>query len=83
MVKSRISQHRFSINLGNATIPVSKHFLEKGHTSDQLKKMVLESVPTGGNRELKLKKREVLWINRLKSLYPSGLNKDYDLYLFL
>ncbi|OCU01005.1 hypothetical protein XELAEV_18006786mg [Xenopus laevis] len=31
-VKSCISQHRSSINLGNMTLPVSKHILEKGHT---------------------------------------------------
>ncbi|OCT94909.1 hypothetical protein XELAEV_18012592mg [Xenopus laevis] len=45
MVKPRISQHRSAINLGNTLLPVSKHFVEKGHTSDQLKFMVLESVP--------------------------------------
>ncbi|OCT95237.1 hypothetical protein XELAEV_18012922mg [Xenopus laevis] len=86
MVKSRISQHRSSINLGNMTLPVSKHFLEKGHTADQLKFMVLETVPPlkrGGDREFKLKQREVWWIKKLGSLYPSGLNKDHDLFLFL
>ncbi|OCT74039.1 hypothetical protein XELAEV_18033002mg [Xenopus laevis] len=86
MVKSRISQHRSSINLGNTTLPVSKHFIEKGHTADQLKFMILETIPPlkrGGDRELKLKKREVWWINKLKSLHPAGLNKDYDLFLYL
>ncbi|OCT95395.1 hypothetical protein XELAEV_18013085mg [Xenopus laevis] len=61
MVKSRISQHRSAINLGNTVLPVSKH-LEKGHTSDQLKFMVLESVPPPLKR---------------------GLNRYYDLFLFL
>ncbi|OCT74377.1 hypothetical protein XELAEV_18033352mg [Xenopus laevis] len=86
MVKSRISQHKSSINLGNMRLPVSKHFLEAGHGADQLKYMVLEGIPPlkfGGNRELKLKQREVWWIHRLKTLAPSGLNRDYDLYLFL
>ncbi|OCT60498.1 hypothetical protein XELAEV_18046525mg, partial [Xenopus laevis] len=72
MVKLHISQHRSSINLVNMTLPVSKNFLKKGHTSDQLKFMVLENVPpvlenvpplkTGGNRELKFKKRKVWWL---------------------
>ncbi|OCT79202.1 hypothetical protein XELAEV_18030299mg, partial [Xenopus laevis] len=31
MIKSRISQHRSAINLGNMSQPESKHFLEKGH----------------------------------------------------
>ncbi|OCT69187.1 hypothetical protein XELAEV_18040497mg [Xenopus laevis] len=86
MVKSRISQHKSSINLGNMRLPVSKHFLEAGHVADQLKYMVLEGIPPlkfGGNRELKLKQREVWWIHRLKTLAPSRLNRDYDLYLFL
>ncbi|OCT89505.1 hypothetical protein XELAEV_18018126mg [Xenopus laevis] len=86
MVKSRISQHKSSINLGNIRLPVSKHFLEAGLVADQLKYMVLEGIPPlkfGGNRELKLKQREVWWIHRLKTLAPSGLNRDYDLYLFL
>ncbi|OCT82437.1 hypothetical protein XELAEV_18024967mg, partial [Xenopus laevis] len=86
MVKSRISQHRSSINLGNTTLPVSKHLVDLGHTADQLKFMVLEVVPPmrrGGDRELKLKRREVWWINMLKSLYPRGLNRDCDLFLFL
>ncbi|OCT84708.1 hypothetical protein XELAEV_18022864mg [Xenopus laevis] len=70
---------------GNMTLPVSKHFLEKGHTADQLKFMVLETIPPlkrGGDRELKLKQREVWWIKQLGSLYPSVLNKEYDLFLF-
>ncbi|OCT77772.1 hypothetical protein XELAEV_18028867mg [Xenopus laevis] len=33
MVKSHISQHRSSINLRNMSLPVSKHFVEKGHTA--------------------------------------------------
>ncbi|OCT55160.1 hypothetical protein XELAEV_18004270mg [Xenopus laevis] len=67
-------------------LPVSKHFIEKGHTADQLKFMILETIPPlkrGGDRELRLKKREVWWINKLKSLHPTGLNKDYDLFLYL
>ncbi|OCT75719.1 hypothetical protein XELAEV_18030906mg [Xenopus laevis] len=86
MVKSHISQHRSSINLGNTTLPVSKHFLDNGHTVDQLRFMVLETVPLlkrGGDRELKWKRREVWCINKLKSLHPMGLNMDYDMFLYL
>ncbi|OCT99800.1 hypothetical protein XELAEV_18005581mg [Xenopus laevis] len=57
-----------------------------GHRADQLKFMVLEGVPPlkyGGNRELRLKQREVWWVNKMNSLAPHGLNSDYDLYLFL
>ncbi|OCT66594.1 hypothetical protein XELAEV_18042847mg [Xenopus laevis] len=57
-----------------------------GHTSDQLRFMVLETIPPlkrGSDCELRLKQREVWWINKLNTLHPHGLNKDYDLYLFL
>ncbi|OCU00267.1 hypothetical protein XELAEV_18006038mg [Xenopus laevis] len=85
-VKSRISQHKSTIKLGNMGLPLSKYFKEKGHTAEQLRFTVLEMVPPlerGGDRELRLKQREVWWINKLNSLHPHGLNKDYNLYLFL
>ncbi|OCT94461.1 hypothetical protein XELAEV_18012133mg [Xenopus laevis] len=87
MVKSRISQNRLSINLGNTTLSVSKDFLDKGHTTDQLKFMILETEPPfkrGGDRELKLYRREVWWINKLKSRAGTrDLNKVYHLFLYL
>ncbi|OCU00930.1 hypothetical protein XELAEV_18006708mg [Xenopus laevis] len=62
MVKSHIFQHKSSINLGNTSLPVSKHFLEMGHNADQLKYMVLDGIPLlkyGGECGFKLKQREV------------------------
>ncbi|OCT63510.1 hypothetical protein XELAEV_18044609mg [Xenopus laevis] len=44
-VKSRISQHRSTINVGNAALPLSKHFKDKGHTAEQLKFTILEVIP--------------------------------------
>ncbi|OCT95296.1 hypothetical protein XELAEV_18012983mg [Xenopus laevis] len=61
MVKSRISQHKSSINLGNDRLLVSKHFNDMGHNADQFKFIVLEGIPPlkyGGDREQKLKQRE-------------------------
>ncbi|OCT63446.1 hypothetical protein XELAEV_18044544mg [Xenopus laevis] len=71
---------------GNVKLPVSKHYVEKGHKDTDLKYMVLECVPSpkwGGDRELLLRKREVWWIHQLNTLAPNGLNRDYDLYVFL
>ncbi|OCT94650.1 hypothetical protein XELAEV_18012333mg [Xenopus laevis] len=85
-VKSRISQHKSTIKFGNTALPLSRHFKEKGHTVEQLRFMVLEYVPPlvrGGDREFRLKQREVWWMKILNSLHPAGLNKDYNLYLFL
>ncbi|OCU00558.1 hypothetical protein XELAEV_18006336mg [Xenopus laevis] len=70
LYRSNISQHRSSINLGNTNLPVPGHFIEQGHNTDQLKFMLLETVPPikgGGDRELHLS--------------PKGLHRDYDLYL--
>ncbi|OCT99996.1 hypothetical protein XELAEV_18005779mg [Xenopus laevis] len=56
-IKTRISQHRSTIRKGNVRLPVSRHFVEKGHLDTDLKFMVLECVPTprrGGDRELML-----------------------------
>ncbi|OCT72761.1 hypothetical protein XELAEV_18035743mg [Xenopus laevis] len=44
---------------------------------------MIPSLKRGGDRELKLKQRQVRWINKLNTLHLHGLNKDYDLYLFL
>ncbi|OCT84429.1 hypothetical protein XELAEV_18022582mg [Xenopus laevis] len=72
-VKSHISQYRSTINGGNMTLPLSKDFKEKGHTAEQLKLTILEVVPPlkrGGDSKLKLKPREVWWINKLNTLHP-------------
>ncbi|OCT55591.1 hypothetical protein XELAEV_18000457mg [Xenopus laevis] len=85
-VKSWISQHKSTIKLGNTALPLSRHFKEKGHTVEQLRFVVLENVPPfdrGGDRELRLKQKGSMVIKRLNSLHPAGLNKDYNLYLFL
>ncbi|OCT60779.1 hypothetical protein XELAEV_18046801mg, partial [Xenopus laevis] len=85
-VKDRFSQHRSTIHTGNRSLPVSRHCLEKGHTSDELKFRVIQHVPPlkrGGDRALALKRAEVKWIDRLGTLSPQGLNRDFDLHLFL
>ncbi|OCT75561.1 hypothetical protein XELAEV_18030742mg [Xenopus laevis] len=70
MVKSRMSQLKYSINLGNDRLLVSEHFIDMGHNSDQLKFIVLEGIPPlkyGGDREQKLKQREVWWRHKLNT----------------
>ncbi|OCT76473.1 hypothetical protein XELAEV_18031674mg [Xenopus laevis] len=85
-VKDRFSQHRSTINTGSRTLPVSRHCLELGHTSNDLRFKVIQHIPPpkrGGNHILELKRAEVKWIDRLGTLSPGGLNKDFDLHLFL
>ncbi|OCT62598.1 hypothetical protein XELAEV_18043682mg [Xenopus laevis] len=69
-IKTRISQHRSTIRRSNTKLPVSKHYVEKGHSDSELKFMVLEEVRPlrrGGDRELLLRKREVWWIHQLNT----------------
>ncbi|OCT65646.1 hypothetical protein XELAEV_18041889mg [Xenopus laevis] len=85
-IRDRFSQHRSTVNTKNSILPVSKHCLEKGHSADDLKFRVIQHVPQprrGGDRIMLLKRTEVQWIHRLKSLSPNGLNRDFDLYLFI
>ncbi|OCT61353.1 hypothetical protein XELAEV_18047377mg [Xenopus laevis] len=66
--KTRISQHRSTIRRSNTKLPVSKHYVEKGHS--ELKFMVLEEVSPlrrGGDHKLLLRKREVWWIHQLNT----------------
>ncbi|OCT88518.1 hypothetical protein XELAEV_18017147mg [Xenopus laevis] len=78
-------QKRSTIN-NNVTLPHSRHFKGKGHKAEQLRFTVFEMVlplKRGGDRKLKLKQREVWWINKLNSLHPHDLNKDSKLYRFM
>ncbi|OCT93310.1 hypothetical protein XELAEV_18016377mg [Xenopus laevis] len=85
-VRDRFSQHRSTINTRNKNLPVSRHCIEVGHSAENLRFWVIQYIPPlkrGGDRVLALKKAEVQWIHRLDSLAPKGLNKDFDLHLFL
>ncbi|OCT96078.1 hypothetical protein XELAEV_18013760mg [Xenopus laevis] len=85
-VRDRFSQHRSTIKVKNRSLPVSRHCIDMGHTSDDLKFRVIQHIPPpkrGGDRSLILKRTEVQWIDRLKTLTPNGLNRDFDLHLFL
>lgn len=81
-IKTRINQHRYSIRKNRLDLPVPKHFCECNHHERDLKFMVIEHIPLrrrGGDRLLALKKRELMWIFRLNSLAPNGLNVDYNI----
>ncbi|KAG8440413.1 hypothetical protein GDO86_006243 [Hymenochirus boettgeri] len=85
-VKGRISQHRSSIRCGHSHLPVPQHYAVAGHSCDQLTFFVVEQIckqRRGRNRVLKLKQREVFWIHELNTLWPNGLNRDYDLYVYI
>lgn len=81
-IKTRINQHRYSIRKKRLDLPVPKHFCEMDHREKDLRFMVLDHIPTqrrGGDRGLMLKKRELMWIHKLNSLTPNGLNVDYKI----
>lgn len=81
-----INNHKSTIRTGKVELPVPRHFLEQGHTVMDLTFSIIDHVPSlrrGGNREKILKQREVWWINKLRTLYPLGLNLDYPFQVFL
>lgn len=79
-LKTRLNNHRFTIRKKRLDLPVSKHFAEKNHSEWDIKCVVIDSVPPlkrGGDRLMKLRKKELEWIFRLNSLRPHGLNVDF------
>lgn len=80
--RERMNNHRSAIRLalssGKADQPVPKHWLQLKHTLPQFRHMIIDCVPVprrGGNRELKLLQRESMWIFKLDTVSPRGLNE--------
>lgn len=70
-IRKRISKHKSTIRTGLNKLPILKHFAEKAHTISQLKFCVINSIPVlrwGGDRQLLLQERELMWIHRLDCL---------------
>ncbi|XP_041420362.1 uncharacterized protein LOC121394192 [Xenopus laevis] len=89
-VKERIKEHRGNIRnykVGTQSdTPVSRHFTSHGHSLIQLKWLVLEQVKRpkrGGNLSKLLLQREALWIKKLNTMTPMGLNDYWSLSPFL
>ncbi|CAJ0965680.1 unnamed protein product [Ranitomeya imitator] len=63
-----------------------KHFADCKYTEKDLKCKIIDAVPIqrrGGNRELILKKKELMWINELNTLRPGGLNADFKMHTII
>lgn len=79
-LKTRLNQHRYTIRKKRLDLPVSKHCTESGHSEWDIRFMIVDHIPPlsrGGDRQLKLLKRELKWIFELGSLKPGGLNVDF------
>ncbi|OCT80018.1 hypothetical protein XELAEV_18026834mg [Xenopus laevis] len=79
-VRDRISKHKSTIRRGLTALPVPAHFQSARHSISQLKFQVIDSVEAprrGGNRLLMLKKLEMMWIHKLDTIWPRGLNREY------
>ncbi|OCT76189.1 hypothetical protein XELAEV_18031384mg [Xenopus laevis] len=83
-IRVRIGEHKRSIDNCDLdrmkyVTPVSRHFKTHGHNSKQLRWLVLQVVKfpmRGGNQDKILLQQEVLWIEKLNTLAPMGLNED-------
>lgn len=79
----RISKHKSTIRTGLNDLPVPKHFAEKAHSISQLRFRVIDSILTlrrGGDRQLLLRERELMWIHKLDCLAPRGLNLEFKIH---
>ncbi|OCT94668.1 hypothetical protein XELAEV_18012353mg [Xenopus laevis] len=82
-IRVRIGEHKRAIDNCDLekqkyVAPVSKHFKEQGHNSKQLRWMVLQIVDTpsrGGNYNRLLLQKETMWIDKLNTVSPMGLNE--------
>ncbi|XP_041428149.1 uncharacterized protein LOC121396834 [Xenopus laevis] len=85
-VKDRIKQHKSNVRCGYTHLPIPAHFAAARHTVSQLQYQVIDSVEPlrrGGDRILQLKKLEMKWIQKLGTLDPGGLNREYTPMLFI
>ena len=72
--KIRIGEHRSSIRCKKSNTKMTSHFLELGHSADDLSWVILESLPATDNCERVLLEKEQRWIFRLGS-HVDGLNE--------
>ena len=71
-LRHRISQHVNNKNSTNST--VDQHFAIPGHTMTVQPIELIDTESTNNNTRDKLYERERYWINKLKTVYPQGLN---------
>ncbi|OCU00191.1 hypothetical protein XELAEV_18005965mg [Xenopus laevis] len=59
--------------------------LVRGHAVSQVRWAILEQINSvrGGNLNQQLLKKEAVWIKRMDSLSPQGLNESFILKCFL
>lgn len=85
-LKIRLNEHRSSIKRADMTSPVARHFCEHGHRVKDLKCIGSEKVALNrrcGDQEKRLLQRECVWIHKLKTLFPSSMNEDFNMCPFL
>ncbi|OCT84599.1 hypothetical protein XELAEV_18022752mg [Xenopus laevis] len=89
-VKERIKEHKGDIRNfkkeTNTDTPVSRHFYTNKHHVSQLKWLVLEVIESphrGGDVRKILLQREAIWIKKLNSLTPAGMNDQWSVACFL
>ena len=77
-IRSRFSQHKHNITTHNKDTVVSKHFNQTNHNLSMLRISVLqfftENPKNSRKTDFMRKKYELLWINKLHTYTPIGLN---------
>lgn len=85
-LKVRITEHKSRIRNAIPDAPMVQHFLDRRHSPEDFKFVVLEIVSLtadkGDDVFKKLMQQEPFWIFKLQTLHPRGLNTHMDLSVF-
>ncbi|XP_078525914.1 uncharacterized protein LOC144798766 [Lissotriton helveticus] len=76
-IKTRLTEHRSAIKTKKLSAPLVSHFMDFGHSSEEMKWRILEKIklPNNTGGEQIRKKRELYWIFTLDT-YKQGLNSE-------
>ena len=81
-LRTRIIEHKSRIRNKILEAPLIAHFIQHGHSAESLTFFAIEVI---NNRALhysnindSLLKKEAIWIHKLQSLAPTGLNDRID-----
>ena len=76
-LRDRFNQHKSDIRLKKDTA-IGNHFNTSDHSLEHLKIMPIEEIQGDNPNLLIRQKTELIWINKLNSLQPNGLNERLE-----
>ena len=81
--KVRFRNHNSDMKRGKESREVAVHFNSSPHSLDQIHFVIIEQTHKINLIEKVLTKRDAYWTLQLKSFYMYGLNKSYEVLIYL